>query len=228
MMALQCVTTKTMVPLPNLSSNIGLETLGRLNFQLPDVRTISRQHVELTRDGETLHVRALHKNAIRLWAVGDPEGKLLSRAASNKAQLHPGDLLEVGDVCDVSDHRTWTYRLVTTPSPATPVTRATNQTNSRLSAPPSAQPPESVARTIGFASPLAVSAAATTQVAAAHRGRCGASCASGVPAAQAETAPAPGPAAAPAGSQPPAGRKSLPRRRRREGEARAAGLRGAA
>ena len=194
-----------MVPLPNLSSEIGLETLGRLNFQLPDVRTISRQHVELTRNGDVLHVRALHRNAIRLWAVGDPEGKLLSRAASSKAHLHPGDLLEVGDVCDVSDHRTWTYRLVSTPSPAaTPVTRTTNPTNSRLSAPPSAQPPESVARTIGFASPLAVPAAAATQVASTPRPFAVPQAPVRVAAAMAAMATAPDPAAAPAESQPPA------------------------
>lgn len=204
-MALQCIATKAMVPLPNLSSEIGLETLGRLNFQLHDVRTISRQHVELTRNGDTLHVRALHKNAIRLWGVGDPEGKLLSRAASSKAPLHPGDLLEVGDVCDVSDHRTWTYRLVTTPSPATPITRATNPTSSRLSAPPSTQPPESVARTIGFASPPPVPHMAATQVAAATPRLFAVPQAPvRAPVAQA-MAPGPGPAAVPAESaEPPA------------------------
>ena len=42
---------RRVVLLPSLSSEAAFQTIGRMELQLPEVRTISRQHIELSRSG---------------------------------------------------------------------------------------------------------------------------------------------------------------------------------
>ena len=103
MLALQEVGSgkRRLVLLPSLSSGTGFQTIGRVDLELDAVRTISRQHCELSRNGASITVRALHRNAIKVLRGEEEEGLLLSKLAASgpsRAEIRPGDLLEIGDV----------------------------------------------------------------------------------------------------------------------------------
>ena len=62
MLGLQLISgQRRLVLLPSLSST-GFQTIGRVELELDAVRTISRQHLELSRNGTAITVRALHRN----------------------------------------------------------------------------------------------------------------------------------------------------------------------
>ena len=103
MLALQEVGSgkRRLVLLPSLSSGTGFQTIGRVDLELDAVRTISRQHCELSHNGASITVRALHRNAIKVLRGEEEEGLLLSKLAASgpsRAEIRPGDLLEIGDV----------------------------------------------------------------------------------------------------------------------------------
>ena len=101
MLGLQLVSSRRrLVLLPSLSSDTGFQTIGRVDLELDAVRTISRQHLEMSRNGAAITVRALHRNAIKILRGEEEEGLLLSKVSGpSRAEIRPGDLLEIGDVC---------------------------------------------------------------------------------------------------------------------------------
>ena len=120
-----------------------IQSLGRSDFGLGGVRTISTRHLEIVRNSDgTAFVRAMHANPVRVLRGGDPDGVILShdRKVDKTIKISPGDLIEIGDVRRLTDKRVWTYRFVSSPEGSEAPTRTRRATRAQSRPETSSQP----------------------------------------------------------------------------------------